>query len=119
MNVADVCRIAAETAHVKIMVSYCGENKFAVGISDGTTTPIVANGTPEEIEASIAGQLPDYQEKIAAETAVRKAKEEEEKRKAAERTALAELNQQRRTDRIAARKTAETNKENQLELNFG
>lgn len=118
MQLADVCQIAANTASVRIAVSYCGENKFAVGISDGVTTPIIANGTPEEIEASIAGQLPGYQEKVAQETAERKAKEEEAKQKTAERAALTELNRQKAADRQTAKETAEENKNNQLELSF-
>ncbi len=118
MQLSQVCQIAAEAASVRIVISYSGESKFALGISDGVTTPIIATGTPEEIETSIAGQLPDYLAKVATEAAERKAKEEEHKRIAAERAALAEQNRKNAADRAAAKKTAEANKENQLELSF-
>ena len=49
MELKDVCGIAEHTG-IRIVVSYSGNGKFALGLSDGSTTPIVANGTPEEIE---------------------------------------------------------------------
>lgn len=117
MNLNQICEIA-ESGPVRMVFSYSGANKFAFGISDGVTTPIVVNGTPEEIETALARQLPEYRQKVAEEAAARKAKEDEVKRQAAEQTALAELRRQENEKKTADKKIAAVNKESQLELCF-
>lgn len=117
MELKDVCGIAEHTG-IRIVVSYSGNGKFALGLSDGLTTPIVANGTPEEIEVSLAEQLPGYREKAIREATEKKAKEEELKKKAAETAALAELKRQESEKRAAEKKAAEVNKQNQLEFSL-
>lgn len=116
MNLSEICEIAAHTSSVRIAVSYCGDSKFAVGISDGITSPIVASGMPEEVETILREQLPGYMEKIATEAATRKAQADEEKRKAAEQAALSELKRKENIRKSAEKTTAAANKENQLEL---
>ena len=116
MDLSKICEIATRTSSVRIAVSYCGDNKFAVGISDGVTSPIVANGTPAEIETIIQEQLSGYLEKVATEAAKRKAQADEEKRKAAEQAALSELKRKENVRKSAEKTTAAANKENQLEL---
>ena len=111
MELKDVCGIAEHTG-IRIVVSYSGNGKFALGLSDGSTTPIVANGTPEEIEVSLAEQLPGYREKAIREATEKKAKEEELKKKAAE------IKRQESEKRAAEKKAAETNKQNQLEFSL-
>mgnify|MGYP006922311157 FL=1 len=117
MELKDVCGIAEHTG-IRIVVSYSGNGKFALGLSDGSTTPIVANGTPEEIEVLLAEQLPGYREKAIREATEKKAKEEEFKKKAAETAALAELKRQESEKRAAEKKAAEVNKQNQLEFSL-
>ncbi len=118
MNLAKLCKIAAHTSTIRIAVSYCGDDRFAVGIGDGVTSPIVANGTPEEIESILTGQLPGYLEKAATEAAERKAKADEAKRQAEERVALAELKRKNNERKAAEKKAAEANKEKQMQLDL-
>ena len=37
--------IALERGSVRYVLSYLGEDKYALGISDGINTPLVLNGT--------------------------------------------------------------------------
>ena len=61
------------------MISYNGDDKYALGVSDGVTTPLVVNGTLVELQTAIAEKLPGYLELAAKEAAEKKAKEEAKK----------------------------------------
>lgn len=117
MDLKEICTIA-EHSTVRIIVSYSGDGKFALGMSDGVTSPVVANGSPEELEVELLRQIPGYREKAAIEAAERKAKEEEKQRKAAEAVALAEAKRKEAEQKAVAKRTAEENDKNQMELLF-
>ena len=56
--------IALERGSVRCVLSYSGEDKYALGISDGTNTPLVINGTFEELQAKLDSKMPEFLEKI-------------------------------------------------------
>ena len=55
------------------MISYNGDDKYALGVSDGVTTPLVVNGTLVELQTAIAEKLPGYLELAAKEAAYEEA----------------------------------------------
>ena len=52
--------IALERGSVRCVLSYSGEDKYALGISDGTNTPLVMNGTFEELQAKLDSEMPEF-----------------------------------------------------------
>ena len=105
-----------QSGNCRLVLSYTGNQKFAAGISDGITTPLVVNGTIPEIESELAKKLPGYCETAQREAAERKAKEETAKREAALKAAEAKLKKQNAEKRKAEKQAAEANKANQGEL---
>ena len=87
----ELSKIAMHSGNCRLVLSYSGEDKFALGVSDGITTPLVINGTIPEIEAELAGKLPGYLETAQHEAAERKAKEEAAKHEAEIKAAEAKL----------------------------
>lgn len=114
----ELCKIATASGNARLVVSYNGDGKFAVGVSDGVTTPLVINGTQEEITAKLPEQLTSYQETIAKETAERQAKEAALKHEAEVKAAEVKLKQEESARKAAARREAEENKKAQDELSL-
>lgn len=118
MILKEVCKIAAANGNARLVVSYSGDNKFVVGISDGVTTPLVINGTREELETLLAEQLPGYLATAGKEAAERKVKEEAARHEAALRAAEAKLRQENAARKTAEKKASEENKANQQEFSL-
>jgi len=112
----ELSKIAMRSGNCRLVLSYVGEEKFATGVSDGITTPLVVNGTIPEIEAELAVKLPGYLETAEKEAAERKAKEDAAKREAEVKAAEAKLKKQNAEKRKAEKQTAEANQANQGEL---
>ena len=118
MLLRELCLIARQSGNCRLVVSYTGEEKFAVGISDGMATPQVFNGTFPEIEAVISEKLSAYREAAAKEAAERKNKEAALKHEAEVKAAEAKLKQQESARRLAEKRAAEQNKASQTELSL-
>ena len=114
----ELSKIAMQSGNCRLVLSYTGEQKFAAGISDGITTPLVVNGTIPEIEAELAGKLAEYLEQVRREAAERKAKEEAAKHEAEIKAAEAKLKKENAAKRQAEKQAAEANKANQGELSL-
>ena len=114
----ELCKIAQQSGNCRLVISYSGEEKFAVGISDGVTTPQVFNGTLPEIESEITGKLPAYLGIAAQEAAERKAKEAALKHEAEVKATEAKLKQEEAAKRLAEKRAAEANKADQPELSL-
>ena len=99
-------KIAMQGGNCRLVLSYTGNEKFAAGISDGITTPLVVNGTLAEIAAELAAKLPGYLETAQREAAERKAKEEAAKHEAAVRAAEAQLKKENAAKRQAEKDAA-------------
>ena len=65
----ELCKIAAQNGNCRLVVSYSGNDKYALGISDGVSSPFVANGTLPELQVAVAAKLTGYLERAARETA--------------------------------------------------
>ena len=76
MLLEELCKIARCGGNCRLVVSYAGEDRYAVGISDGVTTAEVYRGTQPELEVKLREQLPQYPETIAREARERKEKED-------------------------------------------
>lgn len=111
-------QIAMHSGNCRLVLSYSGEEKFALGVSDGLATPLVVNGTIPEIEAELHGKLAEYLEQVRREAAERKAKEEAAKREAEIKAAEAKLKKENAAKRQAEKQAAEANKANQGELSL-
>ena len=114
----ELSKIAMQSGNCRLVLSYTGEQKFAAGISDGITTPLVVNGTIPEIEAELVGKLAEYLEQVRREAAERKAKEEAAKHEAEIKAAEAKLKKENAAKRQAEKQAAEANKANQGELSL-
>ena len=114
----ELCKIAQQSGNCRLVISYSGEEKFAVGISDGVTTPQIFNGTLPEIETEITEKLPAYLEIAAKESAERKAKEAALKHEAEIKAAEAKLKQAEAAKRAAEKRAAEANKADQPEFSL-
>ena len=114
----ELSKIAMQSGNCRLVLSYTGEQKFALGVCDGLATPLVVNGTIPEIEAELHGKLADYLEQVRREAAERKAKEEAAKREAEIKAAEAKLKKENAEKRKAEKKDAEANKANQGELSL-
>ena len=112
----ELSKIAMQSGNCRLVLSYTGEQKFAAGVSDGITTPLVVNGTIPEIEAELAGKLPGYLETAQKEATERKAKEEAARHEAEVKAAEAKLKKENAEKRKAEKLAAEANKANQGEL---
>ena len=77
MFLESIKNIALERGSVRCVLSYSGEDKYALGISDGTNTPLVMNGTFEELQTKLNSEMPEFLEKIRKEVQEKKAKEEQ------------------------------------------
>ena len=58
----ELSKIAMQSGNCRLVLSYTGDQKFAAGVSDGITTPLVVNGTLAEIAEELATKLPGYLE---------------------------------------------------------
>jgi hypothetical protein len=114
----ELSKIAMQSGNCRLVLSYTGDQKFAAGISDGITTPLVVNGTIPEIEAELAEKLPGYLVTAQREAAERKAKEEAAKHEAEIKAAEAKLKKENAAKRQAEKQAAEANKANQGELSL-
>lgn len=76
MLLKELSKIAAQSGNCRLVISYNGDDKYALGVSDGVTTPLVVNGTLVELQTAIAEKLPGYLELAVKEAAEKKAKEE-------------------------------------------
>ena len=114
----ELCKIAAQNGNCRLVVSYSGDDKYALGISDGVTTPFVANGTLPELQAAVAEKLPGYLELAVKEAAEKKAKEEAARHEAELKAAEAKLKQEAAARKAADKKAVEENKAAQGELSL-
>ena len=73
MLLEELSKIAAQNGNCRLVISYNGDDKYALGISDGVTTPLVINGTLAELQTAIVEKLPGYLE-LAAKEASKKTK---------------------------------------------
>ena len=112
----ELSKIAMQSGNCRLVLSYTGDQKFAAGVSDGITTPLVVNGTIPEIEAELTVKLPGYLETAQREAAERKAKEEAARHEAEVKAAEAKMKKQNAEKRKAEKLAAEANKANQGEL---
>ena len=115
----ELCKIAAQNGNCRLVISYNGDDKYALGISDGVSTPFVANGTLPELQAAVAEKLPGYLELAAREAAAKKAREEAARHEAELKAAAEARRKQEAAARKAAeKKTIEENKAAQGELSL-
>lgn len=114
----ELCKIAAQNGNCRLVVSYSGDDKYALGISDGVSTPFVANGTLAELQTAIVEKLPGYLELAAKEAAEKKAKEEAARHEAELKAAEARRKQEAAARKAAEKKTIEENKAAQGELSL-
>ena len=105
--------IALERGSVRCVLSYSGEDKYALGISDGTNTPLVMNGTFEELQAKLDSKMPEFLEKIRKEVQEKKAKEEQNRREAEIKAAEEKLRREELAKKAAVKKEAQEQKDAQ------
>ena len=110
MLLEELSKIAAQSGNSRLVISYNGDDKYALGVSDGVTTPLVVNGTLVELQTAIAEKLPGYLELAAKEAAAR----HEAELKAVE----TKLKQEAAARKAAEKKAAEENKAAQGELSL-
>ena len=112
----ELCKIAAQNGNCRLVVSYSGDDRYALG--DGVSTPFVANGTLPELQAAVAEKLPGYLELAAREAAAKKAREEAARHEAELKAAEARRKQEAAARKAAEKKTIEENKAAQGELSL-
>ena len=105
--------IALERGSVRCVLSYSGEDKYALGISDGTNTPLVLNGTFEELQVKLDSEMPEFLEKIRKEVQEKKAKEEQTRREAEIKAAEEKLRREELAKKAAVKKEAQEQKDAQ------
>ena len=113
MLLEELSKIAAQSGNCRLVISYNGDDKYALGVSDGVTTPLVVNGTLAELQIAIAEKLPGYLELAVKEAAEKKAKEEAARHEAELKAAEVKLKQE-----AAEKKAVEENKAAQGELSL-
>lgn len=118
MLLEELSKIAAQNGNCRLVISYNGDDKYALGISDGVTTPLVINGTLAELQTAIVEKLPGYLELAARETAAKKAREEAARHEAELKAAEARRKQEAAARKAAEKKTIEENKAAQGELSL-
>lgn len=114
----ELCKIAAQNGNCRLVVSYSGDDRYALGISDGVSSPFVANGTLPELQAAVAEKLHGYLELAAREAAAKKAREEAARHEAELKAAEARRKQEAAARKAAEKKTIEENKAAQGELSL-
>ena len=105
--------IALERGSVRCVLSYSGEDKYALGISDGTNTPLVMNGTVEELQAQLNSEMPEFLEKIRKEVQEKKAKEEQARHEAEIKAVEEKLRREELAKKAAVKKEAQEQKDAQ------
>ena len=118
MLLEELSKIAAQSGNCRLVISYNGDDKYALGVSDGVTTPLVANGTLAELQTAIAEKLPGYLELAVKEAAEKKAKEEAARHEAELKAAETRLKQEAAARKAAEKKAVEENKAAQGELSL-
>ena len=103
--------IALERGSVRCVLSYSGEDKYALGISDGTNTPLVMNGTFEELQAKLDSKMPEFLEKIRKEVQEKKAKEEQNRREAELKVAEEKIRREELAKKAAVKRESQTAKD--------
>ena len=103
--------IALERGSVRCVLSYSGEDKYALGISDGTNTPLVMNGTFEELQAKFNSEMPEFLEKIRKEVQEKKAKEEQNRREAELKVAEEKIRREELAKKAAVKRESQTAKD--------
>ena len=107
----ELCKIAAQNGNCRLVVSYSGDDRYALGISDGVSSPFVANGTLPELQAAVAEKLPGYLELAAREAVAKKAREEAARHEAELKAAEARRKQEAAARKAAEKKTIERRKQ--------
>ena len=110
--------IALERGSVRCVLSYSGEDKYALGISDGTNTPLVMNGTFEELQAKLDSEMPEFLEKIRKEVQEKKAKEEQNRREAEIKAAEEKLRREELAKKAAVKRKIKSRKMLKVNLNY-
>lgn len=118
MLLEELSKIAAQSGNCRLVISYNGDDKYALGVSDGVTTPLVVNGTLVELQTAVAEKLPGYLELAVREAAEKKAKEEAARHEAELKAAEAKLKQEAAARKAAEKKAVEENKAAQGELSL-
>ncbi len=118
MLLEELSKIAAQSGNSRLVISYNGDDKYALGVSDGVTTPLVVNGTLVELQTAIAEKLPGYLELAGKEAAEKKAKEEAARHEAELKAVETKLKQEAAARKAAEKKAAEENKAAQGELSL-
>ena len=54
MLLEELSKIAAQSGNCRLVISYNGDHKYALGVSDGVTTPLIVNGTLAELQTAVA-----------------------------------------------------------------
>ena len=94
MLLEELSKIAAQSGNCRLVISYNGDDKYALGVSDGVTTPLVVNGTLVELQTAVAEKLPGYLELAAKEAAEKEVKEEAVRHEAELKAVEARLKQE-------------------------
>ncbi len=109
MLLEELSKIAAQSGNCRLVISYNGDDKYALGVSDGTLV---------ELQTAIAEKLPGYLELAVKEAAEKKAKEEAARHEAELKAAEAKLKQETAARKAAEKKAVEENKAAQGELSL-
>jgi len=118
MLLKELSKIAAQSGNSRLVISYNGDDKYALGVSDGVTTPLVVNGTLVELQTAIAEKLPGYLELATKEAAEKKSKEEATRHEAELKAVETKLKQEAVARKAVEKKAAEENKAAQGELSL-
>ena len=115
----ELCKIAAQNGNCRLVVSYSGDDKYALGISDGVTFSAGRQWhATRNCRPPMAEKLPGYLELAAKEAAEKKAKEEAARHEAELKAAEARRKQEAAARKAAEKKTIEENKAAQGELSL-
>ena len=118
MLLKELSKIAAQSGNSRLVISYNGDDKYALGVSDGVTTPLVVNGTLVELQTAIAEKLPGYLELATKEAAEKKSKEEATRHEAELKAVETKLKQEAVARKAVEKKAAEENKAAHGELSL-
>ena len=113
MFLESIKNIALERGSVRCVLSYSGEDKYALGISDGTNTPLVMNGTFEELQTKLNSEMPEFLEKIRKEVQEKKAKEEQARHEAEIKAVEEKLRREELAKKAAVKKEVQEQKDAQ------
>ena len=118
MLLEELSKIAAQNGNCRLVISYNGDDKYALGVSDGVTTPLVVNGTLVELQTAVVEKLSGYLELAVKEAAEKKAREEAARHEAELKAVEARLKQEAAARQAAEKKAVEENKAAQGELSL-